>query len=280
MRLRRLLRLVPRRRRRGGFLCFGKVVLLVWIYPGRLLVIFFHCYILLLSLLLLAWCVQDTCIYGGGRNGAGWGGGRDDRPVAMVNSRTRTCKRDERRDGGVVIQLLIYKSSSAGLFALCVCWRMHKLSFIFVIFGISLVSEDVLAVCLERLGRRASSDFLPPNEEERKTSQDALPTTHPFIATGSQVHKSSKTVDDGEPFVKRQTKTYTTLYPPPPPPKLSDNPPRKVSGPPSFSISSSLSLLLSSRWEHHHHHPAAADWRRRRWELGSSTPGTEHGRLL
>lgn len=154
----------------------------------------------------------------------------------------------------------------------------------FVIFGISLVSEDVLAVCLERLGRRASSDFLPPNEEERKTSQDALPTTHPFIATGSQVHKSSKTVDDGDPFVKRQTKTHTTLYPPPPPPKLSDNPPRKVSGPPSFSISSSLSLLLSSRWEHHHHHPAAADWRRRRrrrrWELGSSAPGTEHGRLL
>lgn len=154
----------------------------------------------------------------------------------------------------------------------------------FVIFGISLVSEDVLAVCLERLGRRASSDFLPPNEEERKTSQDALPTTHPFIATGSQVHKSSKTVDDGEPFVKRQTKTYTTLYPPPPP-KLSDSPPRKVFGPPFFSISSSLSLLLSSRWEHHHHHPAAADWmrrrrRRRRWELGSSTPGTEHGRLL
>lgn len=100
----------------------------------------------------------------------------------------------------------------------------------FVIFGISLVSEDLLAVCLERLGRRASSDFLPPNEEERKTSQDALPTTHPFIATGSQVHKSSKTVDDGEPFVERQTKTHTTLYPPPLPPNSATTRPGKFPG--------------------------------------------------
>lgn len=67
MRLRRLRRLVPRRRHHGSFFCFAGdegSVLLVWIYPGRLLVIFFYCYTLLL---LLAWCVQDTCIYGGER---------------------------------------------------------------------------------------------------------------------------------------------------------------------------------------------------------------------